>query len=79
MRGRDRAARVIASASRDSRRWPKGVLRRLHIEPLEQRAMFAGDATTSGIDFRMPNIEVRTIDGSGNNLANPTQGAAETQ
>jgi hypothetical protein len=49
------------------------------IEPLEQRAMFAGDASTAGLDFRSPNIEVRTIDGSGNNLANPMQGAAETQ
>jgi hypothetical protein len=52
---------------------------RLCIEPLEKRLMFAGDVNSNQTDLRPPNIEFRTIDGTGNNLANPSQGAADTQ
>jgi hypothetical protein len=77
--GRDPAVRVLAGRRPEDRRTRNGASRRLKIEPLEERAMFAGDASTTAIDFRSPNIEVRTIDGSGNNRAKPLQGAAETQ
>lgn len=45
---------------------------RLNLEPLENR-----DVPSSGLD--LTGIEFRTFDGTNNNLANPTRGAAETR
>ena len=45
---------------------------RLGCERLEERQLLSGDLYLTGVEWR-------TIEGTNNNLPNPTQGAAETQ